>query len=254
MTMTTWKTWLPALTLLGFICFSGAGLHQWLHSRSFAALAREGESLMERIRTIEGEPDHQKAVRHYTALAQDTPEIRLRILQRQWAMAVEKMTRIRKAKTRQTLNTAIPAFYEDLTVHLSEMADGCRSALAGPGFVREETAWRIHNIRGCVSVMQAFVTSLSERNEKKVAGRLRSAISEFAAAIHVVDGAAAAADLRNIPRWNLALITEKEWVQQFHPTPMAEDRRLDLQKNLETVIPETGGYAPGAPVEDRFAK
>ena len=249
-----WTKWLPWFAGLGFLCFLGAGLHQWIQYRSAIALESQVRSLKKNVEEIDGERDHGKAVRRYLQLPDNGPEIQLRILQRQWSMAVEKMARIRNANDAQVLKEALPELRDDLSAHLSAMAERCRSAMAAAGEAREEILWQIRNIQGCVSTMGAFVALSAEKNEKKAFSHLRSAIAGFASAMRAIDRIDKADHLRNVPRWNMALITGKEAALQFNLAPAADDRRLDLQKNLETVIPETGGYAPGDPAESRIAK
>ncbi len=249
-----WTKWLLSLAVLGFLCFLGAGFHQWIQYRSAIALEQQARSLKKSVQEIDGEQDHRKAIRRYLELPDNGPEIQLRILQRQWAMAVEKMARIRNANDVQVLEEVLPELRDDLSAHLSAMAERCRSATAASGEAREEIAWQVRNIQGCVSTMGAFLALSEEKNEKKAFSHLRSAISGFASAMRAVDQIGEAGHLRNVPRWNMALIAGKEAALQFNLAPAADDRRLDLQKNLETVIPETGGYAPGDPAESRIAK
>ena len=102
-------------------------------------------------------------------------------------MAVEKMVHIRNANDMQAPEEVLPELRDDLSAHLSAMGERCRSAMAASGGAREEIAWQVRNIQGCVSTMGAFVALSAEKNEKKAFSHLRSAISGFASAMRAVD-------------------------------------------------------------------
>lgn len=245
---------LLAVVGLLMVGFSLAGLYQIGQYRHHAAQLREAEALKREFQRIAREPDNGRAIQSYAALADRNPDVHLRILQRQWAMAVSKMARLRNARAVSALENDIPILLGDLSAHLADMAERSRAALAGREPVRGEIAWRIHNIRASLEVMRAFLAESVEGNPKKALSHLTTAVGSLKSAIRIIDGVRNPGFLKNIPRWNMALIVGQNQTLRLSPGATADDRRLDLRDNLEAVIPETGGYAPGAPPETGVAK
>lgn len=198
--------------------------------------------------------DPAAAARHYLAIDPMLPEIRLRVLRRQWTMAVHKMDRIRKARRHPALNSRVPEFHQDLGRQLSDMAKRCDEALAGEAPPPEGLAWRFHNIRGMVKVMEAFLLLSEERNEKKAADVLKEAVGSFKQAVKTVDATDSPVFQKNIPRWNLELLHGEENLRNLRFSRLDAEGRLEARENLEAMIPEPGGYASGEPSGTQMKK
>jgi len=95
---------------------------------------------------------------------------------------------------------------------------------------------------------------VSDQGADKVQGVMRDALTDFKSAIEAVDRAGAAPALKNIPRWNFEVLNGEQTVQKSEVAVTDAEKNQDLKENLETIIPEIGGYAPGEPMETRVKK
>jgi hypothetical protein len=134
------------------------------------------------------------------------------------------------------------------------MAEECSGLLSKSEALPDEIAWQVYNIRGSVKLLTAFSVLETERNWKKVMGIMKEAISDLKSAIASVDRTNTLGLDRNVPRWNLELLQGEQFVKKFQLGTVTDDQRLELKDNLEAIIPERGGYAPGEPVERRVLK
>jgi hypothetical protein len=119
--------------------------------------------------------------------------------------------------------------------------------------LRKEVAWRIHNIEGAARLLAAFAVLETERNWKKVMSAMQAAVSAFKSAIETVDAAPVTNLEKSMPRWNLELLHADIYIKKLSVI-QPDQERLELRDNLEAVIPEKGGYAPGEPLERRIRK
>jgi hypothetical protein len=119
--------------------------------------------------------------------------------------------------------------------------------------LRKEVAWRIHNIEGAARLLAAFAVLETERNWKKVMSAMQAAVSAFKSAIETVDAAPVSNLEKSMPRWNLELLHADIYIKKLSVI-QPDQERLELRDNLEAVIPEKGGYAPGEPLERRIRK
>ena len=85
-------------------------------------------------------------------------------------------------------------------------------------------------------------------------GEIKAALSSLKAAISTVDQSDGTEHEKNIPRWNMELLQGNQTIRKMKLTKQQAERRLDLKENLEAIIPEKGGYAPGEPLERRIKK
>lgn len=242
------------LLLLVSLIFVFVGIHRLLRYGRYGALQSESRHLQHEIQVADLMGDHNEAIGHYKALKTSLAEVRLRILQRQWLVALEILHQIQLAKYNTVLDKEVPVLFDNLQGHLQDMKDRCNVLLTERDSLPEVIAWRIHNIKGSVNLLSAFIVLETEKNWKKVMGTMKDAIAALKLAIASVDKAQTEGFERNIPRWNLELLHGEQFVKKLKFTQLEAERRLELRDNLEAIIPEKGGYAPGEPMERKVEK
>lgn len=247
--------WNPShLFLMGALIFGIAGLDRAWHGYRFWSLETESCHMEKALQMADNITDPAEAIFAYQNIIPTQPDIQLRILQRQWGMALDMLDRIKRAKFNAVLDAEVPSLYKALAVHLEGMKDSAAQVLTDFDPLKNEISWRIHNLRGAVKLLSAFIVLDTERNWKKVQGTLKEAISDLKSAVALVDMTNLPAVEKNIPRWNLELLQENQLVKKISVSNVKAERRLELKSNLEAIIPEKGGYAPGEPLDMRIKK
>jgi hypothetical protein len=245
---------LIGLPLLAAVVLLVLGIERVLECRRAGDVATRNELLQEAITEADGIGEDHQALRAYRAIEPSFPEVELRILQRQWFESLEILHQVQRAKYNRVLESEVPVLYAKLLDHLDSMKERCGSLLAGDVPLRNEVAWRVYNIEGVVRLLGAFTVLETERNWKKVMSAMGAAILAFKSAIEAVDASPLVLNLeRSVPRWNLELLHADIYVKKQMRVP-PDQERLGLRDNLEAVIPERGGYAPGEPLERRIRK
>ena len=161
---------------------------------------------------------------------------------------------IQMCRYNAALEQEVPVSNARLKEHLDTMLDQCSSLLANAGSVRPEIVWQLYNIAGSARLLKAFVMLDEEKNADKVQGMIRDALSDYKAAIDAVDSTGAPVEYKNIPRWNFELLNSEQYVKKIEAVKTDLEKNQALKENLETLIPEMGGYAPGEPVETKIKK
>jgi len=224
--------------------------YQGLREREHSSRAFQQE-----VETADAITDDTRATAAYLKLGSALPELQLRILQRQWHIALGLLKSIQMCRYTAALEQDIPAFNARLKEHLDAMLDRCSSVLAGGGDdLRPEVMWQLNNIAASAKLLKAFALLDEEKNADKVQGMLRDALSDYKAAIEAVDKTVSAAMDKNIPRWNFELLNSEQYVKKIEAVKTDLEKNQVLKENLETLIPEMGGYAPGEPVETKIRK
>jgi len=198
--------------------------------------------------------DDAAAVEAYKKLTPALPEIQLRIVQRQWRMALELMRYMQRAGKNTELRSETGAFGAQLKTLLDRMLERSSALLAGSATLRPEILWQAYNAAGSAKVLSAFMMLETEQNLDKVQGIMREALTNYKAAIEAVDKAGLPPAQKNIPRWNFELLNGEGSVQKYEASATDTEKNQALKENLETLIPEIGGYAPGEPIDTRVKK
>jgi len=238
---------LVTLVLLAF------GIERLLEYGKTGDQAARNERLLEAIAEADGIEENEAALEAYRRISPSIPEIELRVLQKEWLVALELLHQVQLAKYNRALEDEVPALYGKLWDHLDSMKERCGIVLTRSSSLREEVAWRIYNVEGAVRLLAAFSILETERNWKKVGSAMAAAISALKSAIETVDAAPVSNLEKNIPRWNLELLHADIYIKKLRIV-QPDKERLELRENLEAVIPEKGGYAPGNPLERRILK
>jgi hypothetical protein len=225
-----------------------------LQYRSFSAQERASRSLEQELQAADAITDDAAAAARYQRISSPLPEVQLRILQRQWRIAMGLLKLVQMCRYNAALEQEVPVYNTRLKEHLDVMLDRCSSMLANAESVRPEIVWQLYNITGSAKLLKAFVLLEEEKNADKVQGMIRDALSDYKAAIEAVDTTAAPAEHKNIPRWNFELLNSEQYVKKIEAVKTDLEKNQVLKENLETLIPEMGGYAPGEPVETKIRK
>ena len=122
-------------------------------------------------------------------------------------------------------------------------------------YPQSESLWKFYNLRGCASVLIAYIAIEFEENSEKGTSALHEAIDNYKRAIRLVDATSLSGQKRLLPRWNLEVITGRGQLRQLS---RRQDQSNDARKvfeQLEVVTPEEfGGYAPGVPMDIQVEK
>ena len=221
------------------------GINRLFHYNNNRSLELEAARLSRGIETGDRLADHHDAVRYYKDLKPAIPEVHLRILQRQWLIALEILDDIRIAQSNTSLAKEVPLLYDRLSKHLRDMEERCDLVLDDTDALRAQIGWRIFNVRAVVKTVASLVVLETEENLNKVQRTLKEAIADLKSAIDAVDGIASANLEKNICRWNLEILGQQQGVKKGKSPETEVDHHLGLQENLEAIIPEKAGYTSG---------
>jgi hypothetical protein len=230
------------------------GIYSIIQYRHYSLQEAHNRYLQQEIFNIDSLPDARAALAAYKKLQPLLPEVQLRILQRQWPIALELLRNTQLARYNISLQNDVAAYSATLSSHLDDMTDRCNSVLAEGDSLRTDIQWQVHNVAGAAKLLTAFLMLENEQNAEKVQGVMREALADFKAAIEAVDKAAVPPLQRNIPRWNFELLNGEQYIKKFEVAQTDIEKNQALKENLETLIPEMGGYAPGEPVETKIKK
>jgi len=243
--------YVPVLGAIVCIVLGIYSIRQYQHYR-----AREVHNryLQQEIQKTDALADDHAAVVAYKNLEPSRPEIQLRIVQRQWRIALEILSTMQRARYNSALQGDAAAYSTTLKSHLDDMLDRCSSMLTAGEELPNDIIWRVYNAAGAAKLLTAFLILENEKNAEKVQGIIRDVLTDFKAAIEAVDKTNAAPFQKNIPRWNLELLNGEQYVKKIEAAKTDLEKNQALKENLETLIPEMGGYAPGEPVETKIKK
>ncbi len=235
-----------AFVLLGLYCIREYG--------DLTAREAKEKDLQQKLLKADSMADDIDATAAYKKLRPALPEIQLRIVQRQWRTALHLLQYMQRAKDNAELQNEKGVYGSRIRTLLDEINERCSSTLAGSASLRPDIVWQLYNTAGSAKVLNAFVMLETEQNVDKVQSVMRDALTDYKAAIEAVDKTGVPASRKNIPRWNFEVLSGKENVQKFEVSMTQMEKNQTLKENLETLIPEIGGYGPGEPVETIIKK
>lgn len=243
-----------ALIILLSVSFLLLGIYCTREYRSVTAREASGRRLQQELKKADAIADDSAALAAYKKLSPALPEIQLRIVQRQWRIALQLLQYMQRARDNTELQTETGVFGARLKTLLDEMIERCGSTLADAALLRPEIAWQLYNTAGSAKVLSAFVMLETGQNVDKVQGVMRDALTDYRSAIEAVDKAGVPPAHKNIPRWNFEVLNGEENVQKFEVSMTDMEKNQVLKEELETLIPEIGGYGPGEPIETIIKK
>jgi hypothetical protein len=243
-----------ALIILLSVTFTLLGIYSTREYRAVKVREARDGLLQQELQKADAIADDNAATAAYKKLSPALPEIQLRILQRQWRIALELLQYMQRARYNTELQNEMGVYSARLKSLLDEMLDRCGSMLADAASLRSDIVWQIYNAAGSAKLLSAFMMLENGQNVDKVQGVMRDALTDFKAAIEAVDKAGVPPFQRNIPRWNFELLNGEQYIKKIEVAMTDMEKNQVLKENLETLIPEMGGYAPGEPIETRIKK
>jgi len=250
--MNTSRNTIAFLVLLA-VCFLLLAMYSLFQYRTAAALEARNRQLQQELQKADAIADDSAAVSSYKKLPA-RPEIQLRILQRQWRVALEVLQYLQRAQYNTELQNEIGIYSERLKSLLDEMLDRSSSMLADSERLQPDIIWQTYNASGAAKLLSAFLLLEREQNVDKVQGVMRDALTDFKSAIDAVDKADVSPLQRNTPRWNFEMLNGEQFIKKIEVAKTDMEKNQVLKENLETLLPEMGGYAPGEPIETRIKK
>lgn len=243
-----------ALIILLAVSFILLGIYSVSQYRAVKSLEARNRQLQEELQKADAITDDRTAVTAYNKLQPALPEIQLRILQRQWRSALEFLQYLQRARYNTELQNETGVYSEHLKSLLDEMLDRSSSMLADSASLRPDIMWQAYNASGSAKLLSAFLLLERDQNVDKVQGVMRDALTDFKSAIDAVDKADVPPLQRNIPRWNFEMLNGEQFIKKIEVAKTDREKNQVLKENLETLLPEMGGYAPGEPIETRIKK
>ena len=243
-----------ALIILLAVSFMLLGIYSVSQYRAVKSLEARNRQLQQELQKADAIAEDRAAVTAYKKLQSALPEIQLRILQKQWRIALELLQYLQRARYNTELQNETGVYSEQLKNLLDEMLDRCSSMLSDAASLPPDIMWQVYNASGAAKLLSAFLLLEGEQNVDKVQGVMRDALTDFKAAIEAVDKASVPPLQRNIPRWNFELLNGEQYIKKIEVARTDMEKNQVLKENLETLLPEMGGYAPGEPIETRIKK
>ena len=205
------------------------------------------------VARIDAESDPERAAAEYNELKSDNPLIQIRIMRRRWQQLLTVRNLLKNGSTENPgpgpKDIALQQEFDRLRFTLQETGEALLKLRPAP-----ETAWRVHNLLGASYLLQAAVILEKGKSLKQGQAALNLAINHFKEAVTAIDKDPEARDLDNIPRWNLELLATGKSRSELTRTVAGNESRLDLKKNLSTMLPESAGYMVGEPPDNRVRK
>lgn len=239
------------LLSVAFMLLGIYGAHEY---RTAIAQETRNRLVQQELQKADAIADDHAAVAAYKKLSPALPEIQLRIVQRQWRIALEMLQYMQRARINVELQDQTNAYGARIKTLLDEIIERCGGTLADSASLSPSLVWQLYNTAGSAKVLSAFVMLETGQHVDKVQSVMRDALTDYKAAIEAVDKAGAPPARKNIPRWNFEVLSGKGNVQKFKVSMTDMERNKTLKDNLETLIPEIGGYGPGEPIETIIKK
>jgi hypothetical protein len=243
-----------ALIILLSATFTLLGVYGTRQYRAVKAREAADMLLKQELQKADAITENSAAAAAYKKLSPALPEIQLRIVQRQWRIALELLQYMQRARDNSELENETGVSGARLKGLLDEIIERCGSTLVDAASLRPDIVWQLYNTAGSARVLSAFVMLETGQNVDKVQGVMRDALADFRAAIEAVDKAGVPPAQKNIPRWNFEVLNGEENVRKFEVSMTDMEKNQVLKEELETLIPEIGGYGPGEPIETIIKK
>jgi len=187
-------------------------------------------------------------------LGLDLPEADYAVLYQQWRQAIGQFDQVAAALDNRYLKPLADELLKSLHEDLLALRDAAGRTLETGTGPAPDLSWRVHNLRGCVSVLLAYSVLYFEEDGRKAAKFLADALEDYKKAIRQVDQTSLSSSERALPRWNLELIVS---VGEYRLAGIPEIPRADaaeIREQLQAFIPEIPGFSPGVPLETRVEK
>lgn len=187
-------------------------------------------------------------------LGQTLPEADYARLWYQWQDAVSNFKNIASALNNRYLATAQHGQLQTFHQQLLALRDRCAATLEIREKLPASLDWKLHTLKGNVSVMLAYSVLNFEQDGRKGVKFLSDAVDDYKTAIDLVDATCSSSHERALPRWNMELITGLGEYSKIGLSEVRQENLTEVQEQLEAFIPDVAGFAPGVPLETRVEK
>lgn len=184
------------------------------------------------------------------------PELDYYVLYQQWLAALNHFDRlVASAENRYVSSDLSHQQHEthQSFLNLRALCDKQLRQIDQLESASDDDRWAIYNLRGAISVMMAYSLIEYSQDSEKSRTFLAEAVEDLKQAIRSVDESAVPPAQRMIPRWNLELIVGAGETMAVG-RQLGGDSAEEMRGQLQAVVPNVGGYSPGAPLETRVRK
>ncbi|MEZ4598199.1 MAG: hypothetical protein R2940_00225 [Syntrophotaleaceae bacterium] len=202
----------------------------------------------------DGPPPEPNLSVEASRLGLQLPEADYLELYRQWQMAIGQFDRVAAALENRYLQAQAGELLQVLHRDLLALRDDATRVLEQEPAPPLTLSWRVHNLRGNVSVLLAYSQLYFEEDSGKAAKFLSDALDDYKLAIRQVDRVSLSSLHRILPRWNLELIVGIGEQRKTGLSDLAATDPVEIREQLQTFIPEVPGFSPGVPLETRVEK
>lgn len=172
----------------------------------------------------------------------------------QWQTAVEDFKQITAALNNRYLVAGQRQDLKSFHTRLLALRDSCGLTLEEGEQLPAPLGWKLHNLKGNVSVMLAYSVLTFEQDGRKAAQFLSGAVDDYKTSIDSVDDINSTPMERALPRWNMELIVGLGEYRRIGLSEVGQKNMAEVQEQLEAFIPDVAGFAPGVPLETRVDK
>ena len=248
---------LSAIGLAGIALLIVGAIGYWSSSQQNSAL----QNLDTRLANMPHDNGHQvdtaeleEVASQAKMLGQSLPEVDYIRLWQQWHTAVNNFKQINAALNNRYLaieqRLQLQAFYEQMLA----LRDNCVAVLEDKDDAPMPLGWKLHNLKGNVSVLLAYSVLNFEQDGRKAAKFLSDAIDDYKMSIDLADQTSTSSMDRALPRWNMELIVGLGEYRKIGLSEVRQENMAEVQEQLEAFIPDVAGFAPGVPLETRVQK
>lgn len=248
---------LATIGLTGLLLATIGGVGLWRKVQHHKALER----LNTRLASVSGIKEHAAAAAELEKITADAeksglslPQAEYALLARTWRARVDDFKQITAALNNRYLAVSQQQDLKTFHEQLLALRDSCTAALENPEALFAPMQWKLHNLKGNVSVMLAYSVLAFEQDGRKAAKFLSDAVDDYKTAIDLVDGLRSTSLQRAIPRWNLELIVGLGEYRRIGLSEIPQENMSEVQEQLEAFIPDVAGFAPGVPLDTRVEK
>ena len=242
---------LVAGAVLGGICLLFGGV-------SWFRLLKQDRRLQEvqQAAVLAQQERNPRALQTLQALATTAKELSVPLddleyahLHERWLENLQQFDRLLAARGNRYVATILQDILAKTRKGLLDLRGECSSYLQHrPEHSTPEATWKIYNLRGCLAVMSAYVSLEFDEDGREGGKFLNDAIEDFKAALKSAEKESASTYERLLLGWNLELIVGSGEYFEVGQSVM-EENISKVEAQLEPVMPNFGGYSPGAPLD-----
>ncbi len=243
--------------LIGLVLLFAGGVTYWRGAHRESAI----QDLNRRLAAVSPNGDEGAAIaelREIIAACKDLDlnlsEAKYARLWYQWQTAVDDFKQITAALNNRYLATGQRQELKNFHTRLQALRDSCAITLEASKQLPAPLGWKLHNLKGNVSVMLAYSVLAFEQDGRKAAKFLSDAVDDYKTSIDIVDDISSTPMERALPRWNMELIVGLGEYRRIGLSEVRQENMTEVQEQLEAFIPDVAGFALGVPLETRVEK